>query len=78
MSHFLLVAVVQSLHHLLENNPGLFLGEVPLVDDFVEELSASAHLSNHVYILLVLKGFVKLDDVGVVELLEDLDLVQKL
>ena len=78
MRNVLDVAIVQCEHHLVEDDPRLFFRETTLVDDFVEELSSSAHLSYHIYVFLVLKCLVKLDDVGMVQLLQDLDFIQKL
>lgn len=85
MGHLLRVAVVQSQNDLLEDQAGFFLWEEPLLDDLVEELASRAEpesvidiLGHHVDVSGVLEGLIELDDVGVVHLLQDLDLVEEL
>ena len=76
--NFLRVAIVQGEHDLFEDNSRLLLGKVLLHNDVVEKLASRAHLHHHVNVLLVLKGLVELDNVGVIEFSEYLDLVEKL
>ena len=78
MRYSLRVTVVESQHDLLKDYLCLFFSEVTFLNDFVEKLSTCAELGDHVDVPIILKRFVELYDIRVIELPEDLDLVQKL
>ena len=65
MADLVAVAVVDRLHYLPEDVLGLDLRKVPVVDDPVEELAASAQLHHEVDVALVLEGLEELHDVRV-------------
>mmetsp|Transcript_27553 Transcript_27553/g.64213 ORF Transcript_27553/g.64213 Transcript_27553/m.64213 type:complete len:521 (-) Transcript_27553:8-1570(-) len=68
-----LVHVVYRTKHLLHHHGGLHLGEVPKLDDSIEQLAAGAKLHDQVHLHLVLEGLVQLDDVRVVHDCHDPD-----
>mmetsp|Transcript_969 Transcript_969/g.1691 ORF Transcript_969/g.1691 Transcript_969/m.1691 type:complete len:200 (-) Transcript_969:320-919(-) len=73
------VAVGNGLDDLLDDLGGVVLRKMPLLalrfgNDPVEELPSSAKLRHEVEVFLVLINLVKVNDIGVGDLLEDLDL----
>ena len=74
MDDVALMAVVERLKDLFEALGGLLLREEFLLDDPVEQFTSFANLSDQVDILLLLKVLVELEDVGVVQMLQDIDL----
>jgi len=62
--------IFDSRNHLLHNFAGMFLGEFVCLHDSVEEFAASAVLHYNVYVTIVNKGLVELDNVRVVDLSE--------
>lgn len=69
-----LVDVVDARDELLEVLAGLLFLQPLVLHDLVEELAAFHELHHQVQVLLGLDDLVDLHDVGVVQLLEDLDL----
>ena len=69
------VHIVDSHEQLLHKDGSLFLLEFAPVDDVVIELAALANLCNNVHVLLILEDLVHLDHVGVVQMLQYLNLV---
>lgn len=70
-----LVTVDQSIEDRRYDVSGLLFGEDFLGHDLVKQLAATKQLHHYVDVLLVLVHVVELDDVGVVDLLKDVDLV---
>ena len=66
MADFVGVAIIDGLHDLCENRAGLVLGEVPLIDDPVEEFATEADLHHEVDVAVVFVGLEEFDDVGMV------------
>lgn len=82
MRDLLRVTVVECQHDLAENAACLFLREKALLDDFVEEFATGAEpvsttelLGHHIDVSGILECLEQLNDVGVVQLLENFDLV---
>ncbi|GBE60051.1 ABC transporter ATP-binding protein, putative [Babesia ovata] len=73
----LLVHVVDTAEHLLDNLRGVLLGEALSVDNFVEQFAAGVQLRDEVVVLLVLVELEDLHDVRVVQRLEHVHLAQK-
>jgi hypothetical protein len=72
----LFVEVLQGLRNLHNDVPREILAEVGQSDDLVEQLAAGRQLEDDVVVLPRLGKVDELDDVGVVELLHDLDFFQ--
>jgi len=72
-----LMAVVDARENLLHKDSSVALAELSALEDFIEELSALADFSDKVVTFLILKELVHLDDVGVVNFLKNVDLVEK-
>lgn len=51
---------------------------MPFLNDLVKKLPSTAHLSDHVDIALILVCLVQLDDVGMIQFHQDLNLIQEL
>jgi hypothetical protein len=66
MHHILAVTVVEREKDLFENLGGHLLAEELSLNDAIEELAASAQLSDEVDVLLVLEVLIKFDNVRMV------------
>ena len=71
------MTIVNGLQNLLEYLNSVCLLEVLFSNDPIEQLAATAELCDEVDVLFILEVLVKLDDVGVVELLENGHLLLK-
>jgi len=60
------VAVVHTLHDLLESVSSLNFSEEFLLDNLVEQLTTGAELSNEIEVFLVFEVLVELEDVRVI------------
>mmetsp|Transcript_54295 Transcript_54295/g.152925 ORF Transcript_54295/g.152925 Transcript_54295/m.152925 type:complete len:333 (+) Transcript_54295:434-1432(+) len=78
VAYALAVQVDHRAQDLLEEPRGDVLLQRPDPREGVEELAPGADLGGHVYVLLVLEGAVHAQDVGVVQLLQQLDLREQL
>jgi hypothetical protein len=68
------MAIVQSHHNLLKDVCCLLFIEEFSCNDSVKKLTTSAKFCDQVDVCLILEILVKLDDVGMVKRLENLDL----
>lgn len=68
------VAVTNSVNNGSDGVSCLFLRVVLLLHDSVEQLTACHEFHNQVQAVTLVENLEKLDDVGVVELREDVDL----
>lgn len=75
MCDLLLVAVCDRLEQLLQDLGRVLFSEVLSCDDFVEKLGALDEFLDEVNDGFVFVNFVQLDDVGVRQVLQDVDLV---
>mmetsp|Transcript_83966 Transcript_83966/g.216105 ORF Transcript_83966/g.216105 Transcript_83966/m.216105 type:complete len:458 (-) Transcript_83966:398-1771(-) len=71
------VQVVQCHQHCPGDDRGVVLRHLLLLQEAVQDIAALAQLQDQVQVVVVLKGLVELDDVGVVERLHDGDLPQQ-
>ena len=69
------MAVVECLHYLKECVSGLLLREMTFVYDPVKQLSSFTQLHGEIDISCVFEGFVQLDDVRVILLIQILPLL---
>ncbi len=72
-----LVAVGDGLRHLCEDQHRLVLRHRILLDKIVQQLPALTLFQHQVDAQLVLEGLIEPDNVGVVQLLHDLDFVDQ-
>ncbi len=66
MANSLLVAVVNGLKHLLENESCVLLGKVFLFNDSLEELTSATNLHDQVYITFVFEKLIQLNHMRMV------------
>ena len=71
------VAVVDATENLLNQNGSVLLSEFATSQNLFEQLSSLADLLHDIVSLVVLEEFEHLHDVGVIELLENVDLVEE-
>ena len=69
------VAIVDARENLFHEARGIILSELASGYDFIEQFTTFANVSNNVVPLVVLKEFVHLKDVRVIEVLQVVDLV---
>jgi hypothetical protein len=77
VDNVVLVAVVDAGEDLLDEDGGVSLCELASCDDLVEQLSALANVSDDVVALLILKELVHFEDIGMVQVLQVVYLVEK-
>ena len=77
MHHFLIRQLQQPLHDILNDRTRLLLREVPLLAEGTLKIAPVTQLSYDVAIALGVEHLVALEDVGVVELFQDVDLGEK-
>ena len=69
VSDVLFMAVIDGLQDLFENLCSVFLIEELLFNNFIKKFTTLAHFSDEVYIFIVFKVLVELNDMWVVYLL---------
>lgn len=72
-----LMAIVDARKDLLHENGAITLAEFTSLKDFVEEFTTLADLSDKVVALLIFEELVHFDDIGVINFLQNIDLVEK-
>ncbi len=75
MSYLLLVAVSNCLQNLLDHNRSFRLRKFFPFNNLVEQLASLAELCYQVNLFLVLEDFVKPDNVGVVQVFENINFI---
>jgi hypothetical protein len=77
MHDVVLMAVVDAEQDLLDQKSSVALSELTTGNNLVKELSTFADFLHQVVALVILKELVHLDDVGVINLLKNVDLVEE-
>jgi len=77
VDNVVLMAVVDALEYLLHEDGSITLREFASLENLIEKFTSLADLGNEVVSLLILEELVHLDDVGVIDLLENVDLVEE-
>jgi hypothetical protein len=77
MDDVVLVAVVHAREDLLDQEGGVTLGELTAGEDLVEELSTLADLLHDVVAFVVFEELEHLDNVGVIQFLKNVNLVEE-
>ena len=67
MAYFVLVTIVDGIHHLDKILGTLILWDGPFVKQSVKELASSTELGNKVHVFFLPVHFIKFYDVGVLE-----------
>jgi len=71
------VAIVDATEDLLNQNSSVFLSEFATGEDFFKELSSLADLLDNVVSLVVFEELEHFHNIGVIQLLENVDLVEE-
>jgi hypothetical protein len=74
----MLMAVAHRRHHLICVASRILLRKIPVLYNSVKQLAAEVQLRNYMELAIVLNYFIQLEHVGVVQLLDGIELVEHL